>query len=138
MPTLNSDQIQDQQNTGAYLPAPSMKGHYASYTFDTTEDSTFDINMFIIPEGSQVVSLVMYHDALGNVTLTCGRDGDTDAYVQSESGGADGSGWLGQGLTVGDDVLGADRYCQVKVTKHSGSYVLGAKVKVWAITVTDS
>ena len=136
MPTLNSDQLQDQASTGSYLPSPSLTGQYATYTFDQTEANTFEINMFPIKANQQVLSLVMEHDALGDVTLTCGPDDDTDAYIQSESGVSAGTGWLGQGVSVGKQASSSDRDLHVKVTKNSGNYTLGAKVLVWAILAT--
>ncbi len=122
-----------------WIPRVTRRSFDRNYTLTGSELSVETIEMFDLGRREMVTSLVLYHENLGNVTLSVGNEADPDALIQSELASAVGTGWLGQGVSDGlapQETAGS--LIVVRMTLNSGAYVAGAKIQMWATVVRVS
>lgn len=107
----------------------------ANYTLVGTELSVETVELFDLPGDTMITSLVLYHEGLGDVTLSVGTEADPDGLIQSELATGVGSGFLGQGVSAGIAPSSTTRRIVCQMTLNSGAYTAGADIQVWATGV---
>ena len=117
------------------IPTVSTSEWVRTYMFDAMESNSDNIEMFDLPSGYVVTACVLYHDIVGDVTLSVGNTTNPTYLIASEDGNYVGTGVLGQGVTNGIGPDAGSQTIVVRFVKNSGAFTSGAYVRLYVQAV---